>query len=543
MCITLTQFLGYLQEVGKLIKLGALGVFLFKFFTKNWLKQFFFSDMTKAQTSPALNGPSAKGSVYQSLKAQAKAPGVYNQDVALVELVRESHPDSYLTISSRFDIDLDGFAKAGHATQKFFKDPTTGFMADRDFMAPISRISDEQGSFRDCRNFALQQYNYDGVEYLIYEVYSLQRNDTSHKYYILSPSSSQEVDQDGDYPLNDKLIKAVTQWSRELHDEIYVYDSCWCKSSRLFKTVQNSSWDDVILDPSTKASIINDINAFFRNRALYKDLNVPWKRGIILHGPAGNGKTITIKALMNELGNRKQDAVPSLYVKSFENENGSQYAIQNIFQQARLMAPCLLIFEDLDSLVTDELRSYFLNEVDGLESNDGILMIGSTNHLGKLDPAIAKRPSRFDRKYGFGLPNADQRLLYAKYWRTKFERNLRVNFNADAAEFFAKITEGFSFAYMKELFVTSLMITVGEAGDQIETELNANKESIEKDASEQDSRKAKNILKDVEVPKELAENKFVQILHKQAAVLHYEMDSTTDEEGKVPIKGKLETQD
>jgi len=57
---------------------------------------------------------------------------------------------------------------------------------------------------------------------------------------------------------------------------------------------------------------------------------------------------------------------------------------------ARLMAPCLLIFEDLDSIITQETRSYFLNEVDGLESNDGILMIGSINNLTKLDPSLSK---------------------------------------------------------------------------------------------------------------------------------------------------------
>lgn len=54
------------------------------------------------------------------------------------------------------------------------------------------------------------------------------------------------------------------------------------------------------------------------------------------------------------------------------------------------MAPCLLIFEDLDSIITQETRSYFLNEVDGLESNDGILMIGSINNLTKLDPSLSK---------------------------------------------------------------------------------------------------------------------------------------------------------
>ena len=51
-----------------------------------------------------------------------------------------------------------------------------------------------------------------------------------------------------------------------------------------------------------------------------------------------------------------------------------------IFTKARQVAPCLLILEDIDSLVGERVRSYFLNEVDGLESNDGILIIASTNH-------------------------------------------------------------------------------------------------------------------------------------------------------------------
>ena len=60
-----------------------------------------------------------------------------------------------------------------------------------------------------------------------------------------------------------------------------------------------------------------------------------------------------------------------------------------IFQKARQEAPCYLVFEDLDSIVSDNVRSYFLNEVDGLKRNDGILMVGSTNHLDRLDPGIA----------------------------------------------------------------------------------------------------------------------------------------------------------
>lgn len=63
--------------------------------------------------------------------------------------------------------------------------------------------------------------------------------------------------------------------------------------------------------------------------------------------------------------------------------------MKQIFQQARRYAPCYLVFEDLDTIVSEDVRSYFLNEVDGLKSNDGIFMIGSTNHLDRLDPGIS----------------------------------------------------------------------------------------------------------------------------------------------------------
>lgn len=98
------------------------------------------------------------------------------------------------------------------------------------------------------------------------------------------------------------------------------------------------------------------------------------QRGLIFHGPPGNGKTISIKAMMKDLPH------PSLYVKSFHTWNGDETGIKMIFNKARAMAPCLLILEDIDSLVNMSNRSFFLNEVDGLEDNDGILILATTNY-------------------------------------------------------------------------------------------------------------------------------------------------------------------
>lgn len=174
---------------------------------------------------------------------------------------------------------------------------------------------------------------------------------------------------------------------------------------------------------------------------------------------------------MHDLSKRSSPSVTSLYVKSFKSFGGPEYGIRQIFLKARQMAPCLLIFEDIDSLVDVTVRSYFLNEVDGLESNHGILMIGSTNHLERLDPGIAKRPSRFDRKYLFEDPSWAERALYSEYWRNKLRNNDKIDFPKEMSSKVADITNGFSFAYMKEAFVAALLVIVARTGYKVDDKL------------------------------------------------------------------------
>jgi transitional endoplasmic reticulum ATPase len=128
------------------------------------------------------------------------------------------------------------------------------------------------------------------------------------------------------------------------------------------------------LDPGMKKDLKSVSRRFFDSKDVYGDLGVPWKRGLIFYGPAGNGKTISIKALMHTLASRK-DSIPTLYVKSASRTMD----IRSVFTLARQKSPCLLVLEDIDTIVTEQTRSYFFNEVDGLENNDGILMIATTN--------------------------------------------------------------------------------------------------------------------------------------------------------------------
>lgn len=172
---------------------------------------------------------------------------------------------------------------------------------------------------------------------------------------------------------------------------------------------------------------------------------------------------------MHALYERKAP-IPTLYVRSLSSFGGPEYSINSIFSLARRTAPCYLVFEDLDSIVQDNVRSYFLNEVDGIKRNDGILMLGSTNHLDRLDPGISKRPSRFDRKYLFPNPNEPQRVAYAQYWQKKLESNKDITFPDALCGAIASITDGFSFAYIQEAMVASLLAIAARSGSGHEDE-------------------------------------------------------------------------
>ncbi|KIJ20334.1 hypothetical protein PAXINDRAFT_166412 [Paxillus involutus ATCC 200175] len=258
------------------------------------------------------------------------------------------------------------------------------------------------------------------------------------------------------------LVLSACLFADQANDEIWVFNQgSWSKNKSLWLEIQDSTWDDVVMKEESKKALQKDIYGFFKSEMVYKKLSLPWKRGLIMYGPPGNGKTISIKVVMKTCADR---GFTPLYVKSFQSYQGEEVAMQSVFQKARQVAPCVLILEDLDSLINDRNRSFFLNQLDGLEGNDGLLVIASTNHFDRLDPALSKRPSRFDRKYLFDDPDREERALYARYWQDKLKDNSEISFPDSLVNEVADMTQGFSFAYLKEAFVATLVL-VSNAGD------------------------------------------------------------------------------
>lgn len=96
-------------------------------------------------------------------------------------------------------------------------------------------------------------------------------------------------------------------------------------------------------------------------------------------------------------------------------------------------------------------------------------MVASTNHLDQLDPGLSSRPSRFDRKYLFPLPSDEERVLYCNYWREKLENKPSIDFPKKLCVAIAGITQEFSFAYMKEAFVATLLTIANRRSEDART--------------------------------------------------------------------------
>ena len=430
-----------------------------------------------------------------------------NTDAVSISAVRAEHPGKHISIVPAISADLLQYAAAGHARAVPVDDGSVDTKSDasliwRQFVKPVTRLDPSTGGLTDVVLFEKYHYTWMGNEFILYYIDGRDGTDG-----FFPPVVNQYL-VGCDRVTADALTLVAGEYTVSLHNEIWIFDrGFWQKDRALWQSIQKSWWEDVILDKDMKESLRDDVQRFFSAREQYEELGVPWKRGVIFHGPPGNGKTVSVKATMHMLYDRKVP-VPTLYVKTLASFAPPEFSLGEIFFKARQEAPCYLVFEDLDSVVSDQVRSFFLNEVDGLSKNDGIFMVGSTNHLELLDPGISKRPSRFDRKYLFPNPSEIQRERYCHYWQGKLKNNKEIAFPDLLCKEIAKITGGFSFAYIQEAFVAALLVIAKsehearERDSEEEWELVVHSDIVPQDKSADDSDLNKYVLW-VEIKKQI----------------------------------------
>lgn len=198
--------------------------------------------------------------------------------------------------------------------------------------------------------------------------------------------------------------------------------------------------DDVFLEESLKKEIYRSIDEFFTDSgSFFQTYNIPYRRGILLYGKPGNGKTTLVKSIANSI------TAPVAYWQI--TEHTSSYSVHEVFSTVNRMTPMTLVIEDIDSMPV-EVRSVFLNTLDGATSKDGIFLIGTTNYPEKIDPALINRSGRFDRAYEIKLPTSDLRLGYLE------KKKMRQFISEEDLTRLAILTDGFSYAQLNELYTS-----------------------------------------------------------------------------------------
>ncbi|MCX7679138.1 MAG: ATP-binding protein [Spirochaetes bacterium] len=182
--------------------------------------------------------------------------------------------------------------------------------------------------------------------------------------------------------------------------------------------VPKAEWHELKIPKSLLAQIDFHISNFVCNMERIKKMGLKPNRGIILCGPPGTGKTLFLRILISNL------KIPAIIVqpKDFNPFNFSE-VLDDVYEFANLISPVMIIFEDGDlflgkraSNINRNILSQFLNKLDGIKQNNGILTIVTTNDPSLLDVAVANRPNRFDFILEFPLPELEERfqILYDK---------------------------------------------------------------------------------------------------------------------------------
>ena len=154
-----------------------------------------------------------------------------------------------------------------------------------------------------------------------------------------------------------------------------------------------------------------------RHPELFKRLGVEAPKGVLLHGPPGTGKTLLAKAVANETNaNFYSIGGPEIMSKYYGE---SEERLRNVFDQAEKNAPSIIFIDEIDSIapkreevsgeVERRIVAQLLSLMDGLKSRGKVVVIGATNRVNAIDPAL-RRPGRFDRELEIGVPDREGRL-------------------------------------------------------------------------------------------------------------------------------------
>ncbi len=195
-------------------------------------------------------------------------------------------------------------------------------------------------------------------------------------------------------------------------------------------------------DDNVSGQVAEEVAQFWDRAKVFREHNISHRRGIMMTGPAGSGKSCAIKLVCADVIRRGGVVLP------FACGVDTMLAGMREFRELQPDTPIVCLMEDIESLLQNMPVSSVLNMLDGVHSElQHIVYLATTNYPERLEERITKRPQRFDKIIEVSMPSLKTRIKYLTHIAEKSPVNV---FDPARA---AGDTTGMSFAFMKELFI------------------------------------------------------------------------------------------